>query len=359
MIRVGINARTFSVDEPGGAVQAGINVTKEIISDESVEVVLFGHESVSSLFPDTPVDSSIYHRDSQLYGLLWERTAIPYLVKKHELDVLYCPNGNGPFHRVSCPVVMSIMDVNAQKGMSSGVHQLYRKLAVPPAARAANHIITISNFSKREIENSLDLPSSKIRVVYPGLKSVYLDDVSAVKCDLPEEYILYVGALNPRKNVSGLIRAYQRLKNEIPHKLVLIGPGNQAIFKNLDVEESDDIIRPGYLSERELKFAYANADAFVFPSHYEGFGLPPLEAMACGTPVVASRATALPEVLGNAAELVDSTSTDSIAEGITRVLADSEYSELLVEKGRERAMLYTWEKAGRQTLAVLKAAQNK
>ncbi|WP_101297045.1 glycosyltransferase family 4 protein [Halegenticoccus soli] len=358
MTKVGINARTFSVDEPGGAVQAAINVTREILSDDSVEVILFGHRSVADLFPDAPVDSSFYPRSSQLYGLFWERTALPYLTKKHDLDVLYCPNGNGPLRPVSCPVVMSIMDVNAQKGMSSGVHQLYRKLAVPPAARAAENIITISNFSKREIETTLSLPGSKIRVVYPGLKSVYLDDVPATECDLPDEYILYVGALNPRKNVSGLIRAYRRLKDEIPHKLVLIGPGNHAIFKNLNIEESDDIVRPGYLTERELKFAYANADAFVFPSHYEGFGLPPLEAMACGTPVVASRATALPEVLGDAAELVDSSSVDAIAEGIERVLTDPEYSQLLVEKGRERAGLYTWEKAGRQTLAVLKAARN-
>jgi len=123
-MKIGINARTFTVDEPGGAVQSSIKHTKELIERDDTDVVLFGAKVMESVFPDTPLVATGYPVPSQVYGLLWERVALPTLADRSDIDVLYCPNGNAPVTPISCPVVMCIHDVNAIKGWSSGIHQL-------------------------------------------------------------------------------------------------------------------------------------------------------------------------------------------------------------------------------------------
>lgn len=353
-MKVGINARTFSVSQPGGAVQAAMKLTRALTANASVEPVLFGHESIAERFPDTHIDDSLYIPRSQVYGLAWERSILPWLASKHDVDVLYCPNGNAPLHSISVPVVMCIHDVNAQHGWSGSIHELYRKTAVPRAATAADTITTVSLFSKEEIVNTLSIPPSKVDVVYNGVDSLFFEESSGEAFDLPDQYLLYVGAMNPRKNVRRLIEAFDRLKHrtDLPHKLVLVGPDNKHIFQSMDIEATSEVVLPGYVTQRELKFAYDNAAAFVFPSLYEGFGLPPLEAMACGTPVVASNATSLPEVLGDAAVLVDPKNTAVISDAIERVIRDEGLRRQLVEKGREQAQSFHWKRVGSDMMSI-------
>jgi len=356
-MKIGINARTFAVDEPGGAVQSVLALSRELAASPGTEVVLFGPPGADVKVPDASLDDTLYPVGSQVYGLVWERTLLPYLAQKHGVDVLYCPNGNAPPFPLPVPVVMCIHDVNAQRGLSSAPHGLYRRLAVPPAARAADALVTVSEFSKREIVAEFGVDPSKVHVVYNGIDPLYLNDDPGEPTDLPDEYVLYVGAFNPRKNVSRLVEAFSRLKGEtdLDHDLVLVGPGNKQIFENLKIDETADVRTPGYLSDRELKFAYRNADAFAYPSLYEGFGLPPLEAMACGTPVVASTAASLPEVLDDAALLVDPRSTGAIREALERVFTDEECRRKLIARGSARNERFTWERAGRKTLEVLRS----
>lgn len=358
-MKVGINARTFCVPEPGGAVQTAIKTTRNLVEDPEIEPILFGHEAVAERFPDVPLDSTLYSRRSQLYGLLWERSVLPRLGANHDVDVLYCPNGNGPLRSTSYPVVMAICDVNARKGWSSGVHQLYRKLTVPRAARVADGILTISNFSREEIVEELGASPSKIAVVYLGVDRSFTDGAPPV-ASLPEEYVLYAGAMNPRKNVGAIVESFRRLKarTDVSHKLVLVGPENKRIFKDFEVDEREDVVLPGYLPQEELEATYANADAFLFPSFYEGFGLPPLEAMASGTPVIASNVTSLPEVLGDAAVLVDPHDVKAITTELERVLTDRSFHDELVAKGRQRADEFTWTRTARETGAILKSVAN-
>lgn len=359
-MKVGINARTFSVPQPDGAVQTAMKLTRELIANSSVELILFGHASITERFPDTTIDSSLYLPCSQAYGVVWERSVLPWLASKHDIDVLLCPNGNAPPTPLHCHVVEYIHDVNAQKGMSSGIHQLYRKTMVPLGARNSDAIVTVSEFSKREIVRNLPVAPDDVSVVYNGIDDFYLREGGSEPMELPDSYILYVGAMNPRKNVQGLIRAYQRLRSErdIRHKLVLIGPENKTVYKRLDIEDTDGgIITPGFIPKPQLKYAYEQADVFVYPSKYEGFGLPPLEAMACGTPVIASNATSLPEILGNTAALVDPSDTEAIADSISSIISHPEQDGFEPKNGSNHAQQFTWDRTTDHLMTVINQAR--
>ena len=347
-MRVGINARTFCVDEPSGAVLMGLQITREFLSRPNVAPTLFGSSALGSRFDSAYLDDTLYPFRSQEYGVAWERTVLPLRARARDVDVLFCPNGNGPLHASSAyETVLHIHDVSPQRGMASSMQQAYRKAAVPRAARVADLVTTDSEFSKSEIIDVVGISPDKVRVVHCGIDNLYRSSDPGDPLDLPKQYVLFVGALNPRKNVSRLLQAFDALKSttDLPHKLVLIGPRNKKIFQKLDIEATDDILLRGFVSERELKYAYRNADLFAYPSLYEGFGLPPIEAMACGTPVVSSTVSSLPEVIGDAGELVDPTDTEAIARGMEHVLRDSQYRDTLVERGRERAERFTWGRA--------------
>lgn len=213
-------------------------------------------------------------------------------------------------------------------------------------------IITISDFVGQELHELLDVPTEKICVVPcapsfgPGI--VPLQELSK-KYSITTPYLLYVGTIEPRKNLVRLIRAFERLKREtgLVHQLVLAGGkgwNNEEIYRTaMESPYAEDILFIGFVSAEEKNALYQNADAFVFPSLYEGFGIPPLEAMHFGCPVVTSNAASLPEVVGNAACLVDPLDDVSIAEGIFRVLHNKDYRKSLVTEGFRQEKKYTWD----------------
>jgi glycosyltransferase involved in cell wall biosynthesis len=354
-MKVGVNARTFCVDQPGGAVQASINHTKRLINREDSEVVLFGHKSISNIFPEVTVVDTGYLIPSQLYGLLWERAMLPRLGEKHDIDVLYCPNGNAPVTRTDFQVVMCLHDVNAMKGWSNDIHQLYRKLAVPRGARLADMLVTVSEFSAQEISTHLGISQSKIEVVYNGIDDFFFSEESEKLSKLPENYILFVGSLNPRKNLECLVQSFETVQNRIDddYKLVIIGPDNKNIFKKVDINETDKIVTPGFVSQAELKYAYEHADVFVFPSLYEGFGLPPLEALACGTPVVTSSTTSLGEIMQEGCIQVDPEDVEDISSAVLRLLEDNTLANQLTDEGIAYSKEFTWERSSDELYDIL------
>lgn len=174
---------------------------------------------------------------------------------------------------------------------------------------------------------------------------------------LPEQFLLYVGTLEPRKNLRRLVKAFGRLKEMgLPHKLVLAGPrgwsmdGFQEQIEELKL--GDSVLMLGYIPDEDLPSLYSLATVFVFPSIYEGFGLPPLEAMACGTPVLSSRNSSLAEICGDAAVLVDPLNEESLLDGLRQVLESKELQAQLGEIGRKRAAEFSWERAAQETIAV-------
>lgn len=355
-MRIGVNARTFSVSQPGGEGQASMKLISELvnISNNDFEFIIFGHKNIKSKFSNKNVNvvNKMYFINSQLYGLIYEQTALNYLVRKYNIEILLCPSANGFLLKLDNKVktLVWIHDVDSLYKFVRKEYRYYSKLRYPLVSRSAYKIITVSNFSRDEIHKLVKVPLSKIEVIYNGIDPFFLSDAKGEKVEnLPEKYILFVGSAIPRKNLRGLITAYELIKDKINESLVIVGPWKKSLYKlmfgDIKLKNFDRIKILGFIKQSELKYIYENASLFVFPSLYEGFGLPPLEAMACGTPVVASNVSALPEILGDAAHYVNPYDIEDIAKGILKVLNDDSYRKELIKKGKKQAKKYTWEKA--------------
>jgi glycosyltransferase involved in cell wall biosynthesis len=227
----------------------------------------------------------------------------------------------------------------------------------------ASLIIAISENTKSDIVKYLHIPEDKIRTIYCGVGDEFrrIEDVQYLKSRLKGigidyPYILYLGTLEPRKNLERLIEAFIQLKKgkRINEKLVvsgLKGWGYQSIFDRVASSSIEkEVIFAGFVPNEFLPFLYNGASAFVYPSLYEGFGLPVLEAMACGVPVVTSNVSSLPEVAGDAAVLINPYSVDELADGIWRILSDEDLRNSCITKGIERAKSFTWERCAMETL---------
>lgn len=232
-------------------------------------------------------------------------------------------------------------------------------------ARCARKVITISNNSAHDLQELYGLPPDHIRVVTVGVSSEYgadvdVNQVKALKARLrisDRPYVLFVGGADPRKNHRTLVRAFARCRQELKdHVLVLVGDAVHRFGNYSDsvrAEGLEDSVRcPGRVSAEDLRLLYSGAAVFVFPSLYEGFGMPVLEAMASGTPVITSDSTALPEVAGDAAVLVNPESPEHLQAALVRVLKDEDLRQSLRAKGLERVKFFTWERTARQTFAV-------
>jgi glycosyltransferase involved in cell wall biosynthesis len=226
-------------------------------------------------------------------------------------------------------------------------------------------VITVSNYTKQRLMEVCHIPETKIRVIYEAAEEHFrpvtqeAKEATKKKYDLSkEQYILSVAALNPRKNLGTLIKAWDVLRPQLGGQvnLVLVG----MLYFNTSLAQlgldnlPEDVILTGHVDDCDLPALYAGASAFVYPSLYEGFGLPPLEAMACGTPVVVSNVSSLPEVCGEAVVYIDPYSVDSLAEGILSVLTDRALSSHLSEKGLARVAEFSWERAAKEHLACFK-----
>ena len=221
----------------------------------------------------------------------------------------------------------------------------------------SDHIVTVSEFSKREMMELLHIPEGKISVVYsaPSISGATADfSDTAQKYQIKGPYLLYVGTIEPRKNLTRLLKAFQLLKREqgIPHQLLLAGGSgwnNREIYQTAkELSCAADVVFTGFVSAAEKNALYQHAAAFVFPSLYEGFGVPPLEAMHFDCPVVCAKAASLPEIAGDAACLVDPLDKSSIAEGIWSVLSSRDHAATLIERGKQQRKKYTWEASAAQ-----------
>ena len=232
----------------------------------------------------------------------------------------------------------------------------------------ADKIITPSETTSKDLVKFYQVSPEKINVIYPGApkpdKSISLECVQEIirKYKIPEKFILYVGTLEPRKNVEGLILAYKKIKDKIPHKLVIAGMKGwlcEGIFDLVSKEGlDDDVIFTGYVSGDDLACLYKKACLFVYPSFYEGAGLPVLEAFSYGVAVITSNVSSTAEIASDGAMLVDPYDTDDMADAIYKVVSDEALRQNLISRGHKRADLFTWEKTARGTLSVFCVLKN-
>ncbi|MCL5257103.1 MAG: glycosyltransferase family 4 protein [Chloroflexi bacterium] len=243
--------------------------------------------------------------------------------------------------------------------------RLYLQASTWFSARYASHVITISEASKRDIMRYCGVPAGKISVIYHGYDQSYrpLEAPRAApvagKYAIDSSYFIHVGTLQPRKNIPRLIRAFSAFKDQgWPHQLVLVGKKGwlyDSIAAAVEASPHSGCIRLlGYVDNNDLPALVARASALVIPSLYEGFGLPALEAMACGTPVIASNTSSLPEITADAALPVDPLDEKAICDALCRVASDPDLREKLSSAGLARAARFSWERCARETLEVLK-----
>lgn len=246
------------------------------------------------------------------------------------------------------------------KAFPETVHQVTKRNLekhLKTSCDRADKIVTVSEFSKQEIRNYLNIPEDKIIVMPNGIdENLYHVNYTKEQClkvlkkyKIEQPYLLYLGTLEPRKNIERLIRAYGMIKDrktDIP-KLVIAGKKGwmfEAIFQTVhDLKLENEIIFTDYVEEKEVPLLMKAAELFIFPSLYEGFGLPPLEAMACGTAVISSNTSSLPEVIGDAGILIDPFKEEEIAQAIEELLTNEQLRIQLEEKGKKRAACYSWE----------------
>jgi glycosyltransferase involved in cell wall biosynthesis len=238
------------------------------------------------------------------------------------------------------------------------------------SVHAARRVIAISETTRRDLVYHYRVPESRIHVIPHGVdRRMRPADAGAVaevkrRLYLPDRYVLFVGTIQPRKNLGRLAEALRFVAQAgLPHKLVIAGKRGwlaDRVDSALNASGmADRIVHLGYVAAADLPALYSGADAFCFPSLYEGFGLPVLEAMACGTPVVAATTSAIPEVAGDAALLVDPTDPAAIGTALVRVLTDRELGRTLATCGIERARRFTWERTAAATLEILRDVRDR
>lgn len=296
------------------------------------------------------------------YRRIWHRVPIPYQALFPPADLSVFFNFIVP-PRIKGKAIAVIYDMTylryPETMNESNLRRIHRDIAYSVAR--SDRIVTISQFSKREIHELLQVPSEKIEVVYsaPSVTAEIAEfQMVQQRLGIRRPYLLYVGTIEPRKNLIRLIQAFNRLKKEagIPHQLVLAGGSGwktEEIHRAAETTPFADEIRfTGYLSSGEKNTLYQNADAMIFPSLYEGFGMPPLEAMLFGCPVICADAASLPEIVGRAAELVDPSDVQEIAQGIWRVLSDSGRRAVLIEQGRQQAAQFSWDRSAEKMIKI-------
>ena len=298
----------------------------------------------------------------KLIRIILENVAIPFILKKQSIDIFHSPNYVLPF-RIKSKTVLTVHDLITFDfpKLCQLKSVVYFRLCLVSSVKRAKKIIVVSEKVKTDLLQHIRVSSEKISVIHLGISSIFKKTINGKipkRYDIDGSYILFVGNLEPKKNLIRLIHAYNMfIKAEITScKLVIAGKNGwkyKSIFqtvKDLDLEKR--IIFTGYIPEQDLPVLYSMAELFVFPSIYEGFGIPPLEAMACETPVIASNTGALPETTGGNCILVNPYSIDEIAQAMLRLIMDNELRNTLIKKGKKWAEYFTWQKTAQKTLEV-------
>ena len=363
-MRIGIDARLVYYSRAGIG-QYILRLVEALTSLDNVEDTFV---LLQSRKDRTPIANSRYCARASLWTPSHhrlEQLTLRLEIAPLHLDVLHSPDFIPPFRR-NCKSVITIHDL----AFLLYPHFLTKQSAryygqIDQAVRHTDHIIAVSDSTRRDTINLLGVPEQKITVIYEAAHPLFrpIDRQTARRhvretFGLEEEYILFVSTIEPRKNLPGLLHAYRKLVDNYKRKekLVLAGARgwlSEEVYTIADQLRLDDrVCFLGRVPSEQLVYLYNAASMLVHPSFYEGFGLPPLEAMTCGIPTIVSNTSALPEVVGDASILIDPHDIDGLTVAMWRVLTDDELRQALIVKGLKRAEMFSWQRAARETLAV-------
>lgn len=299
---------------------------------------------------------------------LWTHLGLGPVVRNEKPDVLFVPAHVIPWPNTGLvPSVVTIHDVGYLHYPDK--HPLFARLYLDWSTRhstsVARRVIAVSKATAHDLHALNGVAEQKMRVVHSGVDEALAPvreqqtiDALKARLGINGPYVLHVGSLQPRKNLVRLVEAFNRIKDDLPELVLVIagrpGWGYQPLFDRIEaLGLGERVVLPGYVPDDDLATLYSGAEVYAFPSLYEGFGFPALEAMACGTPLVCAGASSLPELVGNAALTFPPTDVDSMAGALRRVLTEDDLRATLVERGFERVKLFSWSRAAQETLDVL------
>lgn len=371
-MKIGIDVRALLGNRRTGVEEYSLNLLEALfVIDKKNEYILFssGLQQLhnNNFFPNNKWQKLVF--SNRALNISYKFFNYPKIDKwLGEVDVFFSPNINLTGLSKKCRKVITFHDLSFIKypQFYSLKRQLWHSFVNPKKlAREADKIIAISQSTKEDLIELFKIKEEKISVVYSGIgkefKPIAKDDrkiqETKNKYNLPDKFILYLGTLEPRKNIAGLMQSFDLLKQKTKNsdiKLVIAGEKGW-LYKNIfseweKLQYKEDIIFIGFVDVADKPYLYNLAEIFVFPSFYEGFGFPPLEAIACGVPTITSNFSSLPEVVGEGAILVDPYNIDELALIMEEVLADSGLREKLKQRGRAQAAKFSWEKCARETL---------
>lgn len=318
--------------------------------------------SILQYFPQEPETIRITGQLHGIKGHAWEQFVLPFKLGR---SLLWSPSNTGPLLvKNQVVTIHDTVPLDHPEWLNPRFARWHRFL-VPRLARRAKKIIAISNFTKTRIIETCNVPENKISVVYNGVDKRFNPEEPEVIEKAKKKmgigsarYILSLGSIEPRKNLTRLIQAWRQIESTIPDDIWLVlagGAGAKRIYENVELENLPArVLVPGHVEDNLLPALYSGAIAMAYVSLYEGFGLPALEAMACGCPVITSNTTALPEVVGHAAFTVNPHEVSDIAEKLLQIIYNKDLRIELSQIGKERASEFSWEKTAEKTLNILK-----
>ncbi len=375
-MKIGIEAQRLFRNNKHGMEIVALEVIKQLqqIDNENKYVVFAKEDQDMGCITETdnfkiaPLNSFAYPD--------WEQIALPFAVNKHEVDLLHCTANTAPLF-CNKPLVLTLHDIIYLENLSfsgsayQNFGNLYRRWVVPGVIHKCDAIITVSEFEKENITEALKIPAEKVHVVYNAANPVFrvyedrnlLNNI-ADKYALPKEFILFFGNTAPKKNTQRVLQAYAQYAKRVidPIPLVVTDCDKPYITRLLEEANAVDllsrIILPGYVSFEDMPYLYNLATLFLYPSLRESFGMPILESMQCGTPVITSSTSAMPEIAGEDAMLVDPYHPEQIANAIDKLLSDNNLYKSKVKHGFEQAARFSWKNAAQQVLDIYQQVMN-
>jgi len=362
MAKIALEARSLST--LGGGVRT---YTKEVIGRilkiQTDDKYIIYHDNKKNLGNFENVEEKVVSVGHPLFRLGWDYFLLPHALKSDKVDyVHYFKPATTPFKKPTAIATMYDVIPLLYPETQTPIQLAYWRKQLRLTAKTCAHLLTISEASKRDIVRVLQVDPKNITVTPLGVDARFRPaseiEKKAVreKYQLPENYILYLGTIEPRKNIARLIRSFNIVAGKIPHSLVLAGKWGWSYEDVKDeIAKSpfrERIVSLSYVDPEYLSALCGTATLFVFPSLYEGYGLPPLEAMASGTPVITSNVSSLPEVVGDSAITVNPLDEEALGVAIERLAMDENLQNELRQKGIERAKQFNWDKTAEMTLEV-------
>jgi glycosyltransferase involved in cell wall biosynthesis len=365
-MKIGLNLLYLLPSQVGGTETYATELMRAL--DRTVEgdefLVFLNSESANFHIPASPKFRKIIcgvRANNRIKRYLFEQFVLPFLVSWYRVDILHSLGYVGPILLLQKHII-TIHDANFVRlsWLMSPVKRRVYGLIARLSARTCNHIITISSFAKEELVNCLGVTSTKVTVVHhgvplanePAIGDGWLHGLAEL-----QPYVLVLGGGSRHKNIRSFVASFARVQDCFPHKLVIAGHLSDSMGdlpEALELINSGRIIITGFLKDTDLDATYRGADLFVFPTLYEGFGLPILEAQARSVPVLCSRVASLPEIGGNSVAYFDPTSVDDMAEKLRDLLGSPEVMRDLVDRGHKNLLRFTWEHAASQICAIYK-----